>query len=191
MLKTTKWKKYRLDVKTFDMQKHEPQLSAKDSFWESWKKHRFDLGLMATFLSHGQTLNENRSFIVSDGESFIRGIRKSPTEYILVDGYTHSGMFSKEEILEQGMGYTEPAFVKIEIDQKLHFVQRYQERHFNLAVATHASKNVSQAKLGQKIVARDGDYEVVALRRTEQKGMLITGRTCGNIDWDDFLDEKW
>lgn len=75
---------------------HEVKLYAKDSFWDAWLKHHFDLSLIKTFYIQAPQLAANEEIKISDGKSVITGKRTAQNKAILTGGFTLNHIYPKQ-----------------------------------------------------------------------------------------------
>ena len=169
---------------------HEVKLYAKDSFWDAWLKHHFDLSLIKTFYTQVPQLSANEEIKISDGKSVIVGKRTALNKAMLTGGYTLNHIYPKQWVEGKGIIYTPHYEVRIGIDHQKHFIQRYKERNFDLSLVSHFIGKVAQAKLGQRVKMISQNDILIGTRTTAHHAMLISGMVRGEMDWNDYVDKK-
>lgn len=186
-------KKKRLKPKTMICQVsrlNEVKIYAQDSFWEAWKEYHFDLQLIYGFYKQVPQLKEDQEIKISDGKNVIVGNRIEEKKAILTRGYTLPLILTKEQLEAKGYIYTPHRKIRVGIDHKLHFIERYQKRGFDLGLAAIFISKIAQTKLGQRVKIISEDDIMIGTRTTMNNSMLITGMRRGEIDWEDYVDRK-
>jgi len=163
---------------------------AEDSFWDAWKEYHFDLQLIYGFYKQVPQLKEEEEVKISDGKNVIKGKRIKKNKAILTGGYTLPSILTKEQLDAQGYSYTPHRKIRVGIDHKLHFIERYQKRRFDLGLAAIFISKIAQTKLGQRVKIISEDDIMIGTRTTMNNSMLITGMRRGEIDWEDYVDRK-
>jgi len=169
---------------------HEVKLYAKDSFWDAWLKHHFDLSLIRTFYTQAPQLASHEEIKISDGKSVIIGKRTALNKAILTGGYTLNHIYPKQWVERKRIIYTPHYEVRVGIDHHKHFIKRYKERNFDLSLVAHFIGKVAQAKLGQRVKMISQNDILIGTRTTAHHAILISGMVRGEIDWDDYVDSK-
>lgn len=169
---------------------HEIKIHADNSFWEAWKKRRFDLSLIRVFYMKVPDLSYGEEIKITDGKSVIHGKRIDGSTSVLIDGYMLDSIYNEEWALENNYCYTSHYQTKIGLDHKGHFLKRYKERGFDLRLVASFIGKVAQAKLGQKVKMISEDEIIVGRRADAHNATLITGMIRGEIDMDDYVDWK-
>ena len=166
------------------------KIYAEDSFWEVWKKYHFDLQLIYGFYRQVAQLKEEQEIKISDGKNVIVGRRIEEKKAILTGGYTLPFILTKEQLEAQDYSYTPHRKIRVGIDHKLHFIERYQKRGFDLGLAAIFISKIAQTKLGQRVKIISENDIMIGTRTTRNNSMFITGMKRGEIDWEDYVDRK-
>jgi len=169
---------------------NEVKIHAEDSFWDAWEVSRFDLSLIRTFYTQAPQLSKNEVIKICDGKSVIIGKRIGKTKAVLTGGYMLKNVYSKSWVKRKGFFYSPHYQLKIGIDHKKHFIERYKERGFDLGLAAAFIGKVAQARLGQRVKMIGENDILVGTRTTAHHAMLISGMVRGEMDWEDYVDVK-
>jgi len=169
---------------------HNIRLDAEESFWDDWIKHHFDLSLIRIFYAHAPNLFYGEKVTICDGKSVITGKRISQDQVILSEGYRLKYVCSQKWVEKRGYLYTPQYEVYISIDHKAHFIKRYQQRGFDLGLVAQFIGKVAQAQLGQKVKMIGNNDIVIGTRTTAHAAMLISGMVRGEMDWDEYVNNK-
>ena len=166
------------------------KIYAIDSFWDAWENHHFDLSLILTFYKEVSQCTHNQIIKITDGKNVIIGERVDQEHATLINGYILKSIHSELWASKNGFIFTAHRQVRIGIDHKRHFIDRYKKRNFDLSLVAIFIIRVPMGKLGQRIKIVSKNDILIGTRTTQYGGMLISGMVRGEMDFEDYVDVK-
>jgi hypothetical protein len=166
------------------------EISADDAFWEDWDLHHFDIGLALVFMRRILSLKQDEIVKFTDGKSVVIAKRTGEESGVLMGGYQLRRIYTQEWAEAHGYHWASHRQVRISLDHKRHFVDRYRKRKFNLALMGLFIGKAPMVKLGQRIKIVGKDDIFIGTRTSKYGAIVITGMKRGEIKLGDYVDYK-
>lgn len=166
------------------------RIYAEDSFWAAWEKYHFNLSLVLAFYKLAPQVTDEKEIKITDGKSVIIGKRTGERSVTLTGGYTFKTIHSEDWANKKGFNFTPHRQVRVNLDHRRHFVDRYKKRGFDLRLMAIFISKVPMAKLGQRVKVISKNDILIGTRTTEYGSMLITGMVRGKIDFNEYVDRR-
>lgn len=167
------------------------KMFALDSFWSAWEEEKFDLNLMSAFYKEAPQLKKDEVLNITDGKSVVSGYRLNERTALLSSGRTLERVYSQTWAEKNGFIFVPHRKVKLGLDKKRHFIERYRSRNFDLGLVVEFIIRAPMGKLGQRIKILSENDVLVGARTNEYGSILITGMKRGEIDLGEYCDWKF